>query len=86
MKMKTFLNLKNCRCLFLLIIVLIGFSLIIGSCGGDDDDSGSVNCMACENDSECGEGYWCSSFVNGPNRCVPDSIGPEDAYTCTVTY
>lgn len=85
MMMKTFLNLKNFRCLFFLVIVLIGFSLIIGS-GGGDDDSENFDCKVCENNSDCGEGYWCAAFVTGPNRCVPNSVGPSDSYTCTTYY
>jgi len=84
MKMKVFLKLRIFRCLFFLVIVLFGFSLIIGSGGGDDNSD--VTCTACENNSDCGEGYWCASFVSGPSRCVPNSIGINDPYTCTVTY
>lgn len=62
-----------------------------GSSGGGSSNPG--NCGVCSGSSQpgtvsqgnCAPGFWCSPFVGGPSRCVPNSTGPKDSYTCTTT-
>ena len=67
------------------MVMLICLLLFSGcsSGGGDDDKVG--DCGVCQTDSDCKDNFWCAPFLTGPNRCVPDNIGPDDPYTCTVT-
>lgn len=62
-----------------------------GSSGGGDTLIG--NCGACTGSCQagtvchgnCAPGFWCSPFLTGPSRCVPDSKKPNDPYMCTTT-
>jgi hypothetical protein len=47
------------------------------------------NCATCtgdKNKSDCNSGYWCAPFWLSPNRCVPNSVRPQDPYTCVLYY
>jgi hypothetical protein len=85
---------------FSMLFFLIAVMVLSLSCnGGKDSNSGGgggggyVNdhgdCAPCSGNrtkSDCKPGFWCSDFVTGPDRCVPDRIRPQDPYTCITTY
>ena len=67
---------------FHILILIIAISFLTVACGSDevgicDKCSGNIT------SSDCDSG-WCSPFDGGSYRCVPDSVGPNDPYTCKV--